>query len=53
MAADHVEPLDDSTASVERAVRELPPKLDGVREQLDALRTDLSGLPFVSRSDGG
>jgi hypothetical protein len=45
-----IDPLDEGMASVERAVQLLPPKLDEVAAQLDALRTDLSGLPFVSRS---
>ena len=47
-----IDPLDDDMASVERAVLALPPRMDAMTAHLDGLRSDLAGLPFVSRSDG-
>jgi len=35
---------------VEDAVTAMGPRLGEVAEQLDAMRSDLSGLPFVQKS---
>ena len=45
-----VEPMDTDLHKVEQAMLTLPPKLDDMTRQLDGLREDLSGLPFVGKS---
>jgi hypothetical protein len=47
---ENVRPMDSDRASVEAAVRGLVPQLEGVKHELDRLRTDLAGLPFISKS---
>jgi hypothetical protein len=41
--------MDDDLSRVETAVLSLPSKLDEMTAQLDQLRSDLAGLPFVSK----
>ncbi len=47
---ENVRPMDEDLSQVEGAVRGLVPKLDGIQQELDHLRSDLAGLPFVSKS---
>jgi hypothetical protein len=47
---ENVRPMDEDLAAVEKAVRDLAPQLEGMKQELDHLRTDLAGLPFISKS---
>ena len=52
-ARTEIEPVDDDLAAVERAVRDMAPALGDVRDEITALRDDLSSLPLVGRRGGG
>jgi len=46
----NIAPMDEDLHAVETAVRAMAPRLTELRDQIDALRTDLGGLPFVRKS---
>lgn len=45
-----VRPVDDDLHEVTQAVRRIAPQVSEVRDHIDLLRDDLSGLPFVGRT---
>lgn len=48
--AGDVAPMDEDLAEVTRAVEAMAPQMREVRDHIDLLREDLSGLPFVGKS---
>lgn len=46
----NVRPMDAELSDVETAMRGLGPQLAGMRAEIDRLRSDLAGVPFVGKS---